>query len=173
VYGVNYDAGGVAVMADGTGIIKSTADTVIAVSPLKAVVDSGAVHPTLEPQGDGTLELDPTTTGSQYIYIPVDLPAQVFGVEQKLKGFRVCYDLSNSTSYLDEVGVYYTTDTGGRTALYNNTTNRTSTSWQCYTVTDPTPSVIPNSVFMRFQLYVSSSIHWITIGNIELTLTEN
>ncbi len=173
VYGVNYDTGGVAVMADGTGIIKSVADTVIAVSPLKAVIDRDTAHPNLIPQGDGTLDLDPTATGSQYIYIPVDLPAQLFGVEQKLKSFRVCYQLSNSISYLSEVGVYYTTDTGMRSALHNDTTNRASTSWQCYTVTDPTPSVIPNSVFMRFQLYVSNSTHWITIGSIELTLTEN
>ncbi len=173
VYGVNYDAGGVAVMADGTGIIKSTADSVIAVSPLKAVIDRDTAHPELIPQGDGTLDLDPTTTGSQYIYIPVDLPAQLFGVEQKLKSFRVCYELSNSNSYLSEVGVYYTKDTGARSALHNDTTNRTSTSWQCYTVTDLSPAVIPNTVFMRFQLYVNDSTHWISIGNIELTLTEN
>jgi hypothetical protein len=103
----------------------------------------------------------------------VDLPSRVFGVEQKLKGFRLCYELSDSTSYLSEVGVYWTTDTGMRTALYNDTTNRTSTSWRCYTVTDPTPAVIQHSAFIRFQLYVSNATHRISLGSIELTLTED
>jgi hypothetical protein len=173
VYGVNYDAGGVAVMADGTGVIKSTAENVIAVSPLKAVIDPDTAHPTLVPQGDGTLDLDPTATGSQYIYIPVDIPAQLFGSAQKLKGFRLCYDLDSSATYLNEVGVYYTTDSGGRVALYNDTTNRHSTDWQCYAVTDTTPAVIPSSIFVRIELIVNDTSHGLYIGSIQLTLVED
>ena len=173
VYGVNYEAGGVAVMADGTGIIKSVADTTIAVSPLKAVTDPHVAHPNLVPQQNGTLELNPTDTGSQYIYVPVDLPTQVFGVEQRLEAFRLCYELTDSTSYISQVGVYTTNDSGDREKLINDTSARTNRWWTCYTFHDFGPSVIPHSVFLRIQLEVSDVNDTITIGSIELTLTED
>lgn len=167
-------AGGTALMVDGSGIIKSAAETEIAVSPLKTVVDPlQAGNPEVRPYLNGNVVLRPTASGERFAYLPVDLPSQLFGVSQKLESITVCYYLDQSSSYINDLFVYYTDD-DGRVELIFDPTNRTSTSWDCYTVSDPSPGVIEGPVFLRFDLQYggTGSPHEIHIGKIVLTLVE-
>jgi hypothetical protein len=175
MYGVNYDTGGVAIMAAGTGIIKSVADTDIAVSALNMVLDyDNSGNPSIRPESNGFVTLRPNGTGAKFVYLPVDLPSQLFGVDQKLKSIRVCCDMDTASSYLTGIYVFYANDSGGRTTLFSDASNRTNTSWSCYTSTDSTPVTINGPVFIRFDLYYTGtgSTHDIKIGKVTLTLTE-
>lgn len=169
-----HSGGGTALMVAGSGIIESTAETEIAVSPLKTVVDpDSAGNPEVRPHLNGNVVLRPSASGEHYAYLPVDLPSQIFGVSQKLDSITVCYDLDQSSSYINDLFVYYT-DEDGRVELIFDPTNRTSTVWDCYTVSDPSPGVIDGPVFIRFDLQYSASgsSHDIHIGKIVLTLVE-
>ncbi len=168
-YFQNYASGGVALMA--AGPVKSTAETEWAVSPLKMVQSAGS-DVTLTPHSDGYMIINPSRTGTHWVYVPVDVPAKLLGTPIKLKSVRVCYDLDNAASYISDTVVRYATDTGGSVDLISNTGNRTSTSWQCYTVTDASPSEIQGAVMVRFVLSIANTSHRVYIGKITLTLVE-
>jgi hypothetical protein len=163
---------GTAIHATGTGIIKSTADTEIAVSPLKMVAYYGS-NVDLRPSGIGWIEVRPNATGSQYVYVPVDLPSVLFGTRTKLKSARICYKCDNATSYITRTYVRYATDSY-YTTLISDDTNRMNTDWECYTLTDTTPEEIEGSLWIHLTLDFAGTgdSHDIRIGKITLTLTE-
>ncbi len=99
VYGYNNDTGGIAIMAGGTGIIKSVADTDITVSIYKVVFNSDdSPTPDILPIPYGYVWMRPTGTGSKHAIVPVDSFSKLFGTQQKLKSIRACYELDNTTS---------------------------------------------------------------------------
>ena len=173
-YGGRFEntAGGVAVSAIGSGIIKSTADTKIVVSPFDLSSWSGVSVITSD---QGYVYLQTSASGPHQVHLPVTLPAQVFGVPQKLKGIEVCYQLDNASSYISGTEAYYNNASGVPTYFFEDTTDRTSTSWTCYTYYDPTPDSIQGSVVVRLYLHYAGTgwAHEVVIGSITLTLTEN
>lgn len=163
----------IALKASGTGIIQSSADTEIAVSPLKMVPQNNSSD--IEFLVDGAyVEVRPVALGIESVYVPVDLPSVLFGTDTKLKSIRVCYKVDQATSFIDTTFVRYGTDSGTLSTLITNNDDRTNTSWDCYTVTDSTPGEISGSVYVQFSLSYAGtgSAHDIRIGSITLTLTE-
>jgi hypothetical protein len=173
-YGGRFEntAGGVAVSAIGSGIIKSTADTKIVASPFDLDSWSGVRVITSD---RGYVYLQTSFVGSHQVHLPVTLPAQVFGVPQKLKSIEVCYQLDNAGSYINGIEVYYSSASGEPAYIFEDNTDRTSISWTCYTYNDPTPDPIQGSVVVRLYLHYAGTgwAHEIVIGSITLTLTEN
>ena len=168
-------AGGVDIAAIGSGTIKSTADTRIVISPLNMVADYNAADaPILYPNDAGYVVVRHVVAGTTQAFLPTNVPSAVFGVPQKLKSVRVCYwNVSNSA--ITGTEVYYTSDTGVRTSLINDSTQRWATSWACYTVNAPSPGLIQGPVYVLFRLYALSpgGATDTVIGNVTLTLTEN
>lgn len=165
---------GAALSATGSGIIKSTADITITVSPLKMVPQWESVGE-IQFLSDGAyMEVRPITSGLQYVHIPIDLPSALFGTATKLKNARICYKCDQAGSFVETTIVNQGTDSGTLSSIINDTTNRTSTSWQCYTVTDSTPDEIQGSLWIQLTLNFAGtgSAHDIRIGNIALALTE-
>lgn len=154
------------------GAFKSTATSEIAVSPLKAVQPLGS-NVTFTPNSEGYVDVHAGSTGLQWVYVPVDVPSRLFGTQSKLLSVRVCYQSTNSLTRIDETDVRYATDAGGHVDQIADTTDRNSTAWTCYTVTDPTPIAIGGAIMVRFVLNYNSTAHVIRIGKITLTLTEN
>jgi len=168
------ESDGVALQLGGSGRIESTADTTIAVSPLKMIPQWESVGD-LEFLSDGAyMEVRPSTSGFQYVHIPVDLPSTLFGTTTKLKSVRICYRCDQAGSFVSTTIVSQGTDSGTISQLINDTTARTSTSWECYTVTDSTPNAIQGSLYIQLTLSFAGtgSAHDIRIGNIALGLTE-
>ena len=154
------------------GAFKSTATSEIAVSPLKAVQPAGS-NLTLTPHSNGYIIVTAGAAGTQWVYVPVDVPSRLFGTPSKVLNFRVCYQTSNALTKIDETDVRYATDTGGYVDQIADLTDRAGTTWSCYVVTDPTPITIGGAVMVRFVLNFNSTAHSINIGKITLTLTEN
>jgi hypothetical protein len=172
-YGVfGFSSNGTAIYAGGTGIIKSTADTEIAVSPLKMVAYFGG-NVDLRPSGIGWIEVRPNATGLEAVYVPVDLPSVLFGTRTKLKSARICYECDQTASYITDTFVRYVTDSDFDT-LISDTTDRKNTDWECYTLTDTTPGEIEGSLWIHLTLDFAGTgaSHDIRIGKITLTLTE-
>jgi hypothetical protein len=175
-YGVYAESSsGVALRVAGSGIIKSTADIEVAVSPLK-MVPYYDHHIEIKPYSQGFVELHCLDSyyANQYVYIPIDIPSVLFGTALKLKSVRICYRCGNSASYIEQTDVRYVTDSGTYAYPLTDGTDRTSTSWDNYTITTGVPQAINGSLFIYFHLYFTSSgsDHQIRIGKITLTLTE-
>ncbi|MFL7792733.1 MAG: hypothetical protein AB8I69_11375 [Anaerolineae bacterium] len=157
-----------------TGAIQSITDTQIAVSPLKMVGRYDAGNLEFRPQGYSMEVRTSSASVTSSAYVPVDLPSVLFGTRVKLKSIRVCYQCSNSASYISSTRVGRAYDSGGYNELITDTTDRDSTTWDCYTITDTTPAEIQGSLFVIVSMYFAGtgSPHSIQIGNITLTLTE-
>jgi len=153
------------------GSLRVTGDTVISVSPQK-MVQSGSSNVTFQSWSDGYQSIRANFIGTDYVYIPVDLPSKIFGVSQKLKSAQICYDLDSTATYISETNIQYVTGTGTAVDLLNDLNNRTSTSWACYTLTMTTPAVIVGPISIRFVLSFANTTDRIFIGKISLTLTE-
>lgn len=177
VYGEN-TGGGVAIYAGGSGIIKSDAETHLAINPFE-------IEATSELANNLTLSFlhhwlgytevkNDSNTGSSTIYAPVHNLTTLFGTSLKLKSLEVCYKCSLASSYISQTKVYYADNSGGRTQLLTSDSDRSSTSWTCYTVSTGSPIVIDGPMLVYFNLYFfgTGDTHKITIGRMIATLVE-
>jgi len=157
---------------DESGAIASAADTEIAASPLNMVAYY-ASNIELRPMS-GFMEMRPPDVCNPTALVPVDLPSVLLGTATKLKSVRICYKCDTSASYITLTRVRYVTDSGGYTQLISDGTDRTSTTWDCYTLTDATPNEIQGSLYVEIgsSFAAAGSNHDIRIGRITLTLTE-
>lgn len=167
---------GTTIYAGGTGIIRSAADTEIAVSPLNMIAQWESTGD-IEFLPDGVyMEVRPTASASsfEYVQIPVNLPSRLFGAATRFDSIRICYKCDQAASFVSTTIVNQGTDSGTLNTIINDTTDRTNTDWECYTVTADTPETISGSLYLQFSLNYAGtgSTHDIRIGNITLTLNE-
>jgi hypothetical protein len=161
-----------AVKLDVNGDIKSTSYTIIAASPYELASWSGV---SLIPSDQGYVYLRTSTAGSQQVHLSPTLPAIVFGVRQKLARITVCYQLDDAASYITKTEAFFNNASGERVFMFEDDTDRTSTSYGCYEVSDPSPDDIVGTVVVRFWLnYAGTDYpHDIVIGRVTLWLREN
>lgn len=79
------------------------------------------------------------------LMIPVHVQSKVGGVTQKIKSLKVYYR-AGTGSTIDYTQIRMMDNAGSGVALINDTTDRTSTTWTSYTVTDPSPDPITGVV---------------------------
>jgi len=166
---------GIDIMADGSGKIKSRANNVFAANPMNMVTDYVDVNDVYYNHSAASTDVIPNITGTTDVYLPVDIPIQIFGVIQKLVNVQVTYKVTSSSSYITDTMVFSNTVTGSGVIHISDLTDRTSTSWTTYTITNPTPYTIDGSLFIKFKLSFSGTgtSHSISFGRITVTLTEN
>jgi len=167
---------GVALMAEGAGIIKSTADTEIAATPLNIVVLQSHENKVILRPGAGIIEVRPTSSDSVEVFVAVDVPTVLFGTPTKLKSARVCYKVDDAKDAISYTAVKSLGDVGSNTIqlLFTND-DKDNAWWTCYTMTADTPQQIEGSLFFDFWLDFAGSgpDHDIQIGKLTLTLTES
>jgi len=170
---------GVSLMADGTGIIKSTAATDWNVSPLNIVPGDAS--------GDGDLKIVHSTQfGWVALYsagaddctalLPVDVVAYLFGTRVKFSEFHFCYSMADADldDKITQVDVEYVRTDGGHQSLCSFTTDVSNTSWTCATCTASSPTDIYGPLFARFTLHFEGdgSDNRIRLGHMYVHLVE-
>jgi len=174
-YFSNSGAGGIDIIANGTGKIKSKADIVIAINPMKMVTYYNDLNDIYYRYTNYATEIVPNVAGTTVVYLPVDIPIQVFGVNQKLVSVQVTYKVASSSSYITDTRAANWTNTGSIITNIVDYTDRTSTTWTTYTITDTSPDTIDGSLFIWFTLNFSGtgSSNMISFGRVTATFTEN
>ena len=89
---------------------------------------------TLWTQIHGSARLECSTAGTKHIYIPVTVPGILFGQTVSVNSVRVHYDLDSSGSYIDRTVLYKQTAAGQSVTIFDDGTNRTSTSPTSYSL---------------------------------------
>ena len=153
------------------GALMSTADTEIFVSP-QSMSQSGSSNVSFQPWSDGYMHIDAITPGTHYGYVPVEVPAQLYGTDYKLKSVVFCYDLDVAANYITEVDARYVDTAGMGQIMISDLTDRTSIAWTCVTMTDATPALINGSMTIRFVMNFADTVSNIKIGQIKLVLTQ-
>lgn len=165
---------GTSISATGTGVIHSTADTVIYLSPFTAMRRDGFTDLTFTPLDNGGVRIKKVgaATGERLVVIPISTAGVAFGTPVYVKALEVCYKTSAATGYISGTGVYK--GNGEAWAGYlSDPTPHTSLTRQCYTINATTRSVIDNSSYAQIHLYFTNTTEpEITLFTIKLTLSE-
>ncbi len=180
VWGVTYSSegyggyfenrdGGVDIMAAGSGVIKSKADSVLYLSPHDMVV-RGSSGVSITPLDNGGADIHYTTSGWKYISLPVSTFGTLFDSPLYVRYVMVCYK-TDAGGYIGVTSVIKNDGGTGATNYILDSTNRTSSTWKCYTIVDSTPSVIDNSTWVQFNIWSNGTGHTY-IYTVELALTE-
>ncbi|MCC7352200.1 MAG: hypothetical protein IT330_00480 [Anaerolineae bacterium] len=160
-----------------TGFLKSPEDTVIYLSLYSARPDSASPL-TIQFQDEGNIFVNQAAgSGERTLIIPVDLPAMLYGVSTKIKAVQVCYDLSNTGSFITRTRVQEWPDPGGPLdTIIDDNTDRTSITDVCYTAIDAVPEIVRGTVTVRLTLNFRAEATFpgdiVVINSVRLALTE-
>lgn len=137
------------------------------ISPLKAlpVFDEGEGYCSIDFDfyAHSNLEIEKT------IRIPIDIPGAISGVPQKVKSLTVCYGTYNST--VTRTAIEFVMANGSGASLFSDPTDRSSSTYTSYTVTEAIPSQIVGSLSLGLRVAFEAGGS-ITIGTIVLTTTD-
>ncbi len=177
-YGGNFynNADGVDIYASGSGKIKSVAESVFVATPMNIYTAIGSMGDlTFYRYSYGYTQVQTSYTGSEWAFVPINIPTQVFGMQQKLKKVKLFYSCNTASSYIDDVWVKTLNADGTDTDLFEyNGDLDYDAGWGSLTFTTGTPKTFtgPIHVMFKFNFDGTGSSHYIRIGRIEFTLVE-
>ncbi|RIK64844.1 MAG: hypothetical protein DCC65_13400 [Planctomycetota bacterium] len=146
---------------------KLAGEKAVEVSPLSAVAASANL--TMIPSPTGTMKVRPVLTGVQNVMVPINVSTSLLGTTQGLVRVRVCYRVSSSTTFINNLRARATQDNGMFVNLIDDPTNLNSSSWTCYETANLMPAAtIDGPMFLQLELSVAGtgSTHEIEIGRI-------
>ena len=169
---------GSALTADEAGVAAALTGgktTEIQVGTFDMAESDGATTLTFATKATGHLEVKrPAGVGTAFVYIPVDLPAQILGMPQKLTALSFCYTgaADNTVGVLagiEEAGVRQVNQMTASTLLAATYTPRLAATDACVTVNAGAPVVVDGSLWVRFKITASPVA--LEFGEIKLTFT--
>ena len=135
VYGYGDTAGGAALKAGGSGIIQSAADTYLFV-PAAGLVKNTSDTTRFSPEQTGSVNVyRGATSGGKYVYLPITLPAVLYGQPVTVKELTVSYQCQNGANCYIDGTILMTSGYGGSTFLVQDYTARTNETYTTYTLT--------------------------------------
>ncbi len=169
---------GIAVWATGSGVISSTADSELYLSPweLKERPDTASLTGiTLGNDGYVTLHND-SGTGERYFMLPVQIPGKLFGAPLYVKSVKVCYKTSTPATPVGYItatamGKNSGVGTGLRWYFIDGTDHNLAS--ECYVSTANTPRVaVDGPSWVQFNVQATGTGNMLEIYDIVLTLSE-
>lgn len=154
--------------------LQSGKETVIQVGTFDMAESDGANTLTFAAKASGRLEVTrPAGNGSAFVYIPVDIPATILGMPQKLKMLSFCYNGKSDNvvgvlAGIQEAGVRQIDQLAVSTLLAESYTPVLSATDQCINLSVDTPVVVSGSLWVRFKITASPVA--LEFGEIKLTL---
>jgi hypothetical protein len=155
--------------------LQSGQATAIQVATFAMRESDGASTLTFAAKGTGRLEVKrPGGTGDAFVIIPVDVPAQMMGMNQQLTALSFCYNghtdnVVGTLAGIQEAGVRQINQMTVSTllaAIYDVPLNADDT---CVTVNANPPVAVDGSLWVRFK--VTASPVALEFGEIKLTFT--
>lgn len=161
--------------ADTAAALQGGQATVIQVATFAMTESDGASTLTFAAKATGRLEVKrPGGAGDAFVFIPVDVPAQMVGMNQKLTALSFCYNghadnVVGTLAGIQEAGVRQINQMTVSTLLaatYNSPLNADDS---CVTVNAAAPVAVDGSLWVRFKITASPVA--LEFGEIKLTLT--
>jgi len=155
--------------------LQSGQATVVQVATFAMAESDGTSTLTFAAKGTGRLEVKrPSGAGDAFVFIPVDVPSQLLGMNQKLSALSFCYNghadnTLGTLAGIQEAGVRQInqlTVSALLAATYNSPLNADDT---CVTINATTPVAVDGSLWVRFKITASPVA--LEFGEIKLTFT--
>jgi hypothetical protein len=157
------------------GSLTSGKTTEIQVGTFDMAESDGATTLTFATKATGHLEVKrPAGVGTAFVYIPVDVPAQILGMPQKLATLSFCYSGATDNvvgvlAGIEEAGVRQVNQMAVSTLLAATYTPRLSATDSCVNVNAHAPVAVDGSLWVRFKITASPVA--LEFGEIKLTFT--
>jgi hypothetical protein len=161
--------------ANVAGALASGKTTEIQVGTFAMAESDGATTLTFATKATGHLEVKrPAGVGSAFVYIPVDVPAQILGMPQKLTALSFCYTgaADNAVGVLagiEEAGVRQVNQMAVSTLLAATYASPLTATDACVNVNAEAPVAVSGSLWVRFKITASPVA--LEFGEIKLTFT--
>ena len=171
-----YSDTGVAVMASGTGVIKSTADSYVFVPGTAFIKETDTDTTRWDLSGGSALiRRGGVAVGTKHIRIPITLPSVLYGQPVRVTSVTVYYKCQDGTvNYVSETELYKQTSADSFVSLVNDTTNRTSNTATSYSLaTDSANNILSSSqgiLTLRLGLFFNDDNNYVQIGGVRVTL---
>jgi len=160
---------------DVDGTIRSSADTMIEVSPFDMIESDGLSRLSFAAKFNGRMQVTNNgTAGERYVYVPVSIPSTLHGTPQKLKSLYFCYSLPVAGDVLlgqiEQASVRQIDESFNDSNLLFSNSVPVVAPERCWTVNASSPTEVGGSIWIRFQLQMNGNAT-IEFGRIALTLT--
>ena len=166
-----------AIYAQYAGQLANPGETIIQVSPFDAIQSDGLSSLSFEAKSNGRLEVRRSSQGNSFIYIPVDVPAQIFGSQQQLslESMRFCYSGFNNgfgvVAGIVRATVRQINDMNSASNMLGEFYSPTLVGTdECVTVDATSPVAVNGSMWVRFEVEASDMIA-LELGEISLTFS--
>lgn len=166
-----------AIYAAYAGSLSHPGNTMIQVSPFNAIQSDGLSSLSFAARGNGRLEIERSAQGNSFVYIPVEVPAQIFGSQHQLalESMRFCYSGFNNgfgvVSGIVRATVRQINDMGNATNMLGEAYSPTLVGTdECVVVSTNSPEVVNGSVWVRFEVEANDLVP-LELGEIRLTFT--
>jgi hypothetical protein len=157
--------------------LKDPGETIIQVGAFNMFQGGTSTNMKFAARGTGRMQVTHDGPGAQdigFVYLPVDIPSQIMGVEQKLKTLSFCYMGASSLDIPVLAGIDSVQVRQGNKLDSDILIDRPAADgWlnkesECVNIDAPTPQKISGSVWIQFRVSVSSVP--LEIGEVKLTL---
>lgn len=161
--------------ADTAATLQSGQATAIQVATFAMAESDGASTLTFATKGTGRLEVKrPGGAGDAFVFIPVDVPTQIMGMNQKLTALSFCYNghadnVVGTLAGIQEAGVRQINQMTVSTLLAATYNSPLSADDTCVTINANPPVAVDGSLWVRFKITASPVA--LEFGEIKLTLT--
>ncbi len=165
---------GIALAATGSGVISSTADTEVYLSPFTAMRRDSFTDLTFTPLDNGGVRIEKVGagTGERLVVVPISTAGIAFGTPVYIKSLEICYKTSATVGYITSTGAYKGNNETYSTYLSSGT-DHSSTARECYTIEATTRRMIDNSSYVQIHLYFTNTTEPdITIFTVKVILSE-
>jgi len=170
-----YSLTGTAISAAGTGRIESTADSYIFVPGYDFVRNVNTDSTRWDCQGNGSaLIWRGATTGNKFIYIPITVPAVLYGQDVFVEDITVYYKCQNGTqNYIGNTCLWKQTDADSYVELLTDYTLRQSNTVTSYTLTPTAHEELASNqgiLSIHIRLDFVDDTNYIQLGGVRLRL---
>jgi hypothetical protein len=132
------------VNADSLHLTRKTSKWMIHAHNMRIQTSASGTNITLSYVGESATEIQAVNTGTWWVLIPLDIPYQVLGNEQKIKSVTFNYMCNSANVYITNVYVRKHKQ-NVMTGIVSSSTDYTSTTVQSVTLTPTTPVAFDDS----------------------------
>lgn len=150
-------------------------ETTIQVGTYDMFQSDGQTDASFAARGNGRMEVTRAGgEGTEFLYVPVDVPSQILGTGQKLKTLSFCYSGAIHSELgvqagIQEAGVRQTNKLNETDLLFEDfMPSPLAAEDDCANITTDDPKPIQGSLFVRFK--VIAGLNPLEFGEIKLTL---
>jgi hypothetical protein len=116
-----------------------------------------------------TVNVTTSAAGGFFMRVPLDRPTGAFGTNLALVSAEICYTVSAVGAKIDSTDLRFG-DRGQQALIVSNTTDRTSTTAECYSVAPASVATFSGALYIELNIDFTATTQTVSLHSITLSL---